>query len=259
MIPILVAERHKRIVDIINAQGSVTVLSLSEELTTSEVTIRKDLERLHKLNIIVRTRGGAISPDFSSQIAKYHDLNTVCQKEKKLIAESAFSLINDGETILLDGSTTVAELVKLIAQSTYQLDVYTTSLKVCDILLTAKRDSSVHIIGGRINKDMGTTEGMFAMNQLEKLGVRRCFFGINGIDYKGYTVAREEEAQIKRCLCKAAKESYLLADNTKFGRRYLVQALGITSSPNYIISDMKRNDFDYQSIKQHTTITFAKG
>lgn len=254
----LVAERHKRIVDIVNERGSVSVLALSKKLMTSEVTIRKDLGYLHSLNLVVRTRGGAISPGFSHHIVKYHELDVICQKEKKIIAEAAFQFITEGETILLDGSTTVAELAKLIAQKRYRLKIYTTSLKVCELFLKNNGECSINIIGGRINKDMGTAEGLFAIDQLEKLSVQRCFFGINGIDNNGYTVAREEEAHIKRCFRKAAKESYLLADNTKFGRRYLVKALDINTSPNNIITDYKRSDFDYTKIEKHTHLTFAK-
>jgi DeoR/GlpR family transcriptional regulator of sugar metabolism len=104
---------------------------------------------------------------------------------------------------------------------------------------------------------MGTSEGIFAVDQLEKLMVQRSFFGINGIDNKGYSVSREDEAQIKRCFCSVAKESYILADSTKFGRRYLIKAIDIDASPDHIISDVKRPDFDYREIEKHTSITFV--
>ena len=105
--------RRKKILERIKETGEVLVSRLSKEFNVSEVTIRNDLEHLERKNLLVRARGGAIHTEnhvgIDQRIAEKNKLHAT---EKAAIGKKAASLINDGDTIIIDSGTTTAEIVK---------------------------------------------------------------------------------------------------------------------------------------------------
>ena len=113
-------ERQKKIIGILDEQKSVRVAELSKMLETSEVTIRRDLEELDKQNKLIRIHGGAMSAYSVGKAISAPELisNAKCIEEKRAISKLAYEYIDDYDTILMDSSSTVYELVKLIAAGT---------------------------------------------------------------------------------------------------------------------------------------------
>src|ERR1043165_6820646 len=105
--------RRKKILEHIKESGEVLVSSLSREFDVSEVTIRNDLEHLERKNLLVRARGGAIHTENHVGIdQRITEKNKIHAVEKAAIGKLASSLINDGDTIIVDSGTTTAEIVK---------------------------------------------------------------------------------------------------------------------------------------------------
>ena len=247
-------ERQERIFQIINQRNSVKVSELSNELETSEVTIRRDLEELQRQNRIIRTHGGAMS---TYNVGKPIAFSHLMSKEtalKKQIAMAAYNMISEYDTILLDTSSTVNELVELIAQgSKKNLRVITTSITAVQTLAKTS-NCTVQIVGGEVNSDHQTVEGSAACRFIKDIRVDKCFVGINGVDEEfGFSTPRYADADIKTNMFHAAHCSFVLADRTKLGKTYLAKI----DAPNYLITDQMVAGFAYENLAPATNVIFA--
>ena len=113
-------QRREKILALLQERGSVSVNDLTELLSVSKATIRSDLNYLSDNNMLIRTHGGATrsKEDETLKIDKNYDIRKQKNIEKKAeIAKKAFPLIENGECIVLDASSTCYELAKLISQS----------------------------------------------------------------------------------------------------------------------------------------------
>lgn len=251
-------ERQESIAKLIIEKEAVSVVELSEMYNISEVTIRKDLEELQRQGRIIRTHGGAVSLYKPSAAFSFQDLSVKCIEEKQQIAKAAIDLISDGDSLILDGSTTVQELAKLIAGSGKKdLTIITTSMNTA-ALFKEKDDISVVLVGGVINFKMNTMEGVIAEKQLRDLCVDKCFVGVNGIDMEfGFSTFGFSEAAMKRAFADSARETYLLADHTKFDKKYMVKIDDLENSYRHIITNRKYG-YDYSEWEEKIDIIYAE-
>ena len=109
----LAAERQARIVHLIAQQKTVTVAELCKRFSVSDMTVRRDLQRLENDGILVRTHGGAVASTLE-QDAAFGVREQSCTEEKEAIARVAASLIHPGETVILDAGTTTARLARYL-------------------------------------------------------------------------------------------------------------------------------------------------
>ncbi len=251
-------ERQENIAKLILEKESVSVVELSELYDISEVTIRKDLEELQRQGRVIRTHGGAVSLYKPSAAFSFQDLSVKCIEEKQRIARTAIDLIADGDSIILDGSTTVQELAKLIVGSGKKdLTIITTSINTA-VLFKDKEDVSVVLIGGVINFRMNTMEGVIAEKQLRDLCLDKGFVGINGIDREfGFSTSSFNEAEIKKVFMESARETYVLADHTKFDKKYMVKVIGLEDGGRHIITNRKYG-YDYSEWEEKIDMIYAE-
>mgnify|MGYP000874500363 CR=1 FL=1 len=247
-------ERQQKIYEIICKKRSIRVSELSKMLDISTVTIRRDLEELQKQNRIVRTHGGAMIAYSVGRAIKWQDLITQNSDLKQKIALTAYQNICEHDTILLDSSSTVFELARLIASGDKaNLRIITTSLQVVQTLSNCK-NCKVMIVGGDLNYVHGTVEGCVAARFIENIRVDKCFVGINGIDEKfGFSTPRYEDAEIKSLMIASSVRSFILADHTKFGKVYLAKV----DPCSCLITDTKIPGFSYNLLEQKSDIIFA--
>jgi Bacterial regulatory proteins, deoR family./DeoR-like helix-turn-helix domain. len=247
-------ERQQKIYDIICKKRSVKVSELSKMLNISAVTIRRDLDELQKQNRIIRTHGGAMVAYSVGRAIKWKDLISQNSELKQKIAHVAYDQICEHDTILLDSSSTVYELVKLIAQGNKgNLRIITTSILAVQALSNCK-NCNVMIVGGDINYNHDTVEGCVAARFIKDIRVDKCFIGINGIDEKfGFSTPRYEDAEIKSSMIASSVKSFILADHTKFGKVYLAKV----DPCSCLITDCKVPDFSYNLLEKKTDIIFA--
>lgn len=250
-------ERLNLICEAVNKQKSMRVSELSSLLSTSEATIRRDLEKLDERKKIIRTHGGAVALYPVGKAISVPDLmsSQKCEYEKKLISQVAYGRIQDDETIIADGSTTCLELIKQIAGGKKKnLKIVTTSTKTVD-LLSNQPNCNVILIGGEYNYAHNTTEGYLATKMIRDVRADKCFIGINGIDeHFGYSTPRPGDAELKSLMVQSARHSYLLADYTKFDRTYFAR---VDAEVDYIITDSRKPNISYRWLRNRTTLIFA--
>jgi len=216
---LLVEERRRRIGDLLQERGRVTVTDLARRFATSAVTIRADLAALERAGSLVRSHGGALLPrDGLDQPLTVKE--TLHHAEKVRIARLALSLIREGETIILDSGTTTAEIAKQIREAPLQsINVITNALNVAMLLASA---SMVRLImpGGILRRESNSLSGHIGESALAELRADRLFLGADAIDPTlGVMTPHLPEAQLNLKMIEIARQVVAVADSSKLMRR----------------------------------------
>jgi DeoR/GlpR family transcriptional regulator of sugar metabolism len=215
----LAEERRFQIRELLAAQRTVTASDLCERLNVTAATIRRDLATLEKDGVLVRSHGGAVSRMSSTNFQPSYDaLLRSNSEEKRQIARAAEPLILDGDTVFLEGSTTVLELARQLIHR-QRLTVVTNSPSiVCEL----QRAPGITVLctGGDLQKDTFYFSGEWAQRALSEIRLDKAVLGVSAIDPAyGISTANHAEAQIKKALARAAKTRIALADHGKFGKQ----------------------------------------
>ena len=222
---LLPSERQQRIRLLAVQQGVLRIPKLAESLGVSEMTIRRDLEMLQDSGHLERTFGGAITREQSSSESTYSVRLHTHTPEKQAIARYASSLVQNGDTVALDASTTCLALAKELSK--HKITVITNSLDVAEEL----RHSSVKVIliGGYLRQVAGSFAGPLALKALEGLHVDHLFISGKGFVLPdGLMDSDLDEIEVKQRMVTTATHVTALVDSSKFG----VHALGRIASPS---------------------------
>lgn len=237
----LALERQKRILEILNADGSVLVSKLSEELDVTEETIRRDLEKLEKQEMLIRTHGGAVpvdENDYELSLEKRKNTN-ITAKEK--LAKEAVKFVKPWDTVFLDASTTTFYMAKEIKKM-QNVTVITNSVRVINEL-SGLKDVKVIGIGGLLSQNQSFV-GSLAEDTIEKnYFANKMFFSSKGIMEEDTWVleSNEQECAIKQKMIKNSTERYFICDKSKIGRVGFVKLLPFEKI-NYFITDYKPSE-----------------
>jgi DeoR family transcriptional regulator, fructose operon transcriptional repressor len=219
LVNLLAEERRFRIREILSRERTVTASDLIRDLGVTAATVRRDLAVLEKEGVLVRSHGGAVSRTSTTNFQpSYEALGRNNRAEKQAIAREAERLILDGETVFLEGSTTVYELARRLLHRN-RLTVITNSPPIVDEF---QRSQHVSVIstGGELQKDVFYLSGVWAQRALSEIRVDKAVLGVSAIDPQyGISTASQAEAQIKKMILKSARVSIALADHSKFGNQ----------------------------------------
>lgn len=211
----LALDRQRKILELLQNQGSIRTTDVASTLAVTEETIRRDFERLDRAKLLVRSHGGAVSIDSTRRDLPLSSRENHETAAKAKIAQLAFAQITPGETLFLDASSTVFQLAKNIPD--LSLTVITCGVKVA-IELATRPSVRVILLGGTVNPSSLSTEGNPGLRDLANFRVQKAFLSCRGVDPdRGFSEANEFQAEIKREITSLAEEIYLLADHTKLG------------------------------------------
>jgi DeoR/GlpR family transcriptional regulator of sugar metabolism len=215
----LAVERRFRIREILSAQRTVLARELAHILGVTGATIRRDLAALEQEGLLIRSHGGAVSRASSTTYQGSYDyLMHVNLAEKQAIAREAAKLILDGDTVFLEGSTTVYEFARCIPRRS-RLTVVTNSPA---IVTQFQHSPGVSVIctGGHFQKENLYLQGIWTRRALAEIRLDKVVIGVTGIDpVYGMSTADFPHAEIKQLLIKAARQRIALGEHTKFGRQ----------------------------------------
>jgi DeoR/GlpR family transcriptional regulator of sugar metabolism len=140
--------------------------------------------------------------------------------EKEIIARHAADLIQDGDSILLDASSTVYYFA-IALETRQRLRVVTNGLDVAR-LLAQNPSNTVILIGGVLSQDGSSVTGLFSEEMIQELHIQKAFVSSSGFSLeRGMTEVHMEEAQLKRKAIASAREVYALIDSSKIGKEDL--------------------------------------
>lgn len=231
----LAEDRRAKILKFVNQHQSAKVNELSEKFEVSTSTVRRDLQKLEERGDIARTHGGAVAKEGVSFEPSYIEKEHEQEAEKRLIAQKAVELIEDGDTIILDAGTTTAALSEELEQFN-DLTVVTNGINIALELVDSPHE--VIIPGGNLKKRTLALVGPVAEDYLEGLNAEKAFIGANGIDLDaGVTTPDLVEANVKKRMAEKAKEVIILADHSKFNTVTLVEVLDLEQVDKIITDD----------------------
>ena len=212
----LAPRRLDNLRELIRGKGVIRIEEICSQLKVSPATVRRDLDQLEESGSIRRVHGGAVSVDSRLEEPLFDDKASIAAREKNRIAEAALQFVEPGDTIYLDGGSTVLEFARLLRDRT-NLTVVTNSLRAAHEL--AGRGPRLILIGGELRRLSQTMVGPLTRFILQELQVDKAFMGTIGLTLKeGFTTTDPSEAYTKELVMSQARQVILLADSGKAGK-----------------------------------------
>ena len=239
-------ERRDYILDMLERNQMVKVSELSERFRVSDVSIRRDLERLEQFGLLKRIHGGAVAnPNVG--LDRSHSAKMQRRiEEKQCIGRAAAELVHAGDRIIFDSGTTVVQVARSISGdllTSGNLAAITASVPIVRELGPWK---GVHLIllGGVYLPDYETVVGPQTIDSLKELRADKMFLGTDGLTFSsGVTTANMLEAEVDKAMVEIVREIIVVADSSKIGVAGLVSIVPLTRIDKLITDTKAPSDF----------------
>ena len=207
--PLLVEERRNQLLEMVRVRGFASLPELADQLKVSESTVRRDLDYLEDVGSARRTHGGVFYTGPSPKLPHFDERQPAQWDKKRLIAEAAVKLVEDGDTLLLDGGSTTYEVARLLVGR--PLQIVTNSLPVAN-LFASNANNDLVLVGGYVYPRTGVALGPYANEMLKRLNVRRTILSVSGISERGFFNNNLLLVETERTMMHAADEVIVVAD-----------------------------------------------
>ena len=205
-------ERQAYIVQQVNLHNKVLSNALSTEIDVSEDTIRRDLLELNEKGKLIKVHGGALSHSFSNN--GYPSKKVYAQNNKKIIAQKAANLIQNGMFVLTGGGTTIIELARALPLTLSATFISGSIPAIVEYM--HHPNIEVIVIGDKLSKSSKITLGTDATARINTLKPDLCFLGINAIDVKhGITDSDWDVVQLKQSMIESSQKVVCLTISEK--------------------------------------------
>jgi DeoR/GlpR family transcriptional regulator of sugar metabolism len=209
------AHRQIRIRELLEDREFVDLETLCRELGASESSVRRDLAQLQKAGIVKRVHGGALAVQPRGHLLDYSWQRDRQADEKHRIGERAASLIDNDQTVILDGGSTVASVAEhLVARS---LRVITNSIPIVRILRDS-RDIDLTLTGGYVFPRLEIVLGPLCEHMLAAVAADVLVMGIGGVTADGFSNNNTLLVGSERKMIEVSRKVIIVADSSKFGR-----------------------------------------
>lgn len=240
MIP---AVRQEKILEILSNNEIVSTDSLMKVLDVSVSTLRRDLMKLESEKKITLLHGGGVR---ISQKATELNITTKLElnkEAKERIARRAASLVENGDTIFMDPSSTTYLMIPFLAGK----DISVVTNGISHINLLTNMDIPCIMIGGSIKKTTNSCIGPITESTLKTFYFNKCFLGASGFSISsGITNHDIHERVIKLLALKNSSQPYFLLDHTKYGVVTMVQVASLDEYP-ILIDEIPEDLKDYNN------------
>ena len=241
---LLAEQRRRKILDVLEQKGQITVRDVVEKFSVSAVTARGDLDSLASSGAAVRSHGGAVRQMEANRDYPLRLKATLHRTEKSMIGRAAADLIQPNEVIILDSGTTTAEIARqLKAKNLESITVITNALNIVSELVDAPGITVIGI-GGLLRPVSLSFVGPQAEAMLKDMHADRLFLAVDGFDLEnGPSTPDVLEAQLNTLMIKVAKETNVVADYSKLGRRSVSRIAPIEKVHRLITDTRAPEDF----------------
>lgn len=232
--PELVADRHRRILELARQTGSVSVEALAARFGVTPQTIRKDLNDLAARTMLSRVHGGAVVTSGVGNL-DHATRAAVAAEAKAAIGAAAAGLVPDGASLFVNIGTTTEAVARALT-SHAELLVITNNLNVVDILAGRER-IEVIAAGGRVRASDRAIVGALAMDFIRGFRVDYAVIGASAIDRDGTLLDFDvEEVRVSQTIIAHARKVILVADASKVGRAAAIRIAGLERI-DYLVTD----------------------
>jgi DeoR/GlpR family transcriptional regulator of sugar metabolism len=217
-------ERHQFISRVVQSEGAATVKILAKRLNVSAATIRNDLTYMERKGLLVRTHGGAIAPNFGkAREAPMWQRREMLATEKAFIGKTAAMLVEEGETLFMDASSTALSMASFIPQDR-KMTVVTNSLLVM-VELSTRANVTIVDTGGLFGSGSLANFGSEAEEAIYRYRVDRAFISPRGLELSaGVTDNSLDASRMHRAMIACAERTVVLCDHSKIGTVHFSKA-----------------------------------
>jgi DeoR family fructose operon transcriptional repressor len=208
------AQRILKVQEIFANREFVNFDELCQLFHASKSSIRRDLMELEHKGVLRRVHGGAISLQTRDDGMDFSRLSGSSHDEKTRIGKLASTLVADGQTIILGGGSTTAEVARNLTAKAIQ--VVTNSIPVAQVFWDSKQ-VEVTLTGGYVYPRLGVQLGPICEKMLGSVSADLLIMGIRGISPAGISDHNSLIVGSLRAMIKAARKVILVADHSKFG------------------------------------------
>jgi DeoR/GlpR family transcriptional regulator of sugar metabolism len=226
-------ERLKYIREALTLKDFVSLEDLSSELGVSRATVRRDLIEAERTRNIRRVHGGAMTTSSREEALDFGRLSVSCQEEKTRIGQAAADLVQEGQTVILGGGSTVAEVARCLLCRPIQ--IITNSIPVAQIFWECPQ-TEVTLTGGYLYPRLGIQFGPICERMLNSISADVAILGIRGITREGLSDTSALVVESIRAMMKCAQRVIIVADHTKFGRNAMIHVADLAEL-DQVISD----------------------
>jgi DeoR/GlpR family transcriptional regulator of sugar metabolism len=216
-------KRRIEIKKLLSQNQSISVTNLSKLYNVSEITIRRDLQKLQDEGFLEKVHGGAIAKILKEEYHPIYLEDIKHNKEKKVrIAREAARLIKGGDSIIIESGTTCLELVYNL-EDKKNLVIFTASVPLAYELWKIalnRSDFEVNICGGLIESKSNTLIGSQAVQFFNNISAELAFIGAIAISVdQGYvTTSSQLDADVTRAIINSSRRKILITDSSKFSQ-----------------------------------------
>lgn len=232
-------DRENSILEYLSQRREATVEELCAKFFVSVATIRRDLKALSEDGRIIRTHGGAFLNSFPGESIPQELREKEYVEEKDIIAKKCLNLINDGDSVMIDASSTCLQLIKCLSAEK-SIVVITNSTKAS--FISAKTGVKTFVTGGEVSKTSFSYVGSIAEEVIRKFNADICFFSVCSLSPNGLlTNNSTSENQLCRVMLEKSKKAVLLLNSQKIGEPKL-NTLCSLSDIDYVVSEKDISD-----------------
>lgn len=219
--PLLPEERRRWVAERIRAAGSVTVGMMEEEFGISPMTARRDLKTLEREGRARKIHGGAVLPEIARHEDSFQKRLEEAAGAKERLAKAAVGLLEAGETLCVDSSTTAYQAVRMILHRGLRLTVITNSAPIVGLFAEGETPGvELVAVGGSFKKLTLSFVGSHAVRTVAGYFADKCLFSVKGITSDGYLTDPDPlETEVKRAMISRSEAPILMVDGSKFERR----------------------------------------
>ena len=253
-------QRQQKIVERVKMVGIASYDDLARLFNVSPFTIRRDVDYLDKARLLVRIKGGAQKIDspiqfHEAQIANRMQVNPV---EKELIADCAMQFMEPGQSLFLDGSTTVGWLARNLAKIDPEITIVTNSVLISLELAKAQNIRLIGL-GGVFDPETYSFVGFESDSHSDSFHFNKAFFSCTGIIPEEGTYENAAfNAHTKRFAAQRAEEVYLLVDSSKLGKKALNRVLK-TSRIDVFVTEKTLSEKDASAFEKNNVQVVIAG
>jgi len=214
--------RIRQILALLKERRTCSLKELMDRFGVSSATIHRDVAVLAKRDAVERVRGGLVysdAPDANNLPSAYQDRVVTNRAKKIAVANKALHMVEEGDIIFLDSSTTVYELaLQLLRCEIDHLTIITNAIPVMHLFRKFPPHWSMIGLGGNYDPQLNSILGASALEQLSRYNITKAFISAFGLDAKTATTNHEHQSEMLRSVLEAAEKRFLLIDGTKLGR-----------------------------------------
>jgi len=252
----MLSKRHAEIMRMLTDEGTVTISDLAARLGVSLETVRRDVRPLTENGSVLKIHGAV---GLAGQVgeAPFQRRMRENADAKRRIAREMARLIRDGESVMLDTGTTTSFVARELLGHR-RLTVVTNSSDIARTLATVN-GNKVYMAGGELRSDSGAAFGVSAIEFIAKFSVTHAIISAGAIDaVSGVMDFDLEEAEFARMMLSRGEQSYVVTDQTKFGRRGLVSVAGFDLI-GHLVTDAPVDDDLAALLETHGTSLIVAG